>query len=152
MSKKVNSDRISPTRLEDQWHTLLLSAFLKIRDAVQTAKARGLDQKQIGDRIGMDDAQLSRILKGDANITLRTMHKIARAVDCRLDIELTDLTTVKKSNARSWEWSPLKPVPKPPLSFKPVANADFGAGKSQSHGHWIGLKDAAKTGLAKEHA
>lgn len=98
----TNVERISDVELEDHWHGLMLRTFLKIRKAVDDAKDQGLAQKDIAARIGMNEAQLSRLLTGESNVTLKTMHKLARAVDCRIEVELTELSALRKPNSLGW--------------------------------------------------
>jgi len=44
-------------------------------------KAKGITQKQLAKKIGMKESQLSKILAGNANCTLKTITKIEHALD-----------------------------------------------------------------------
>lgn len=44
-------------------------------------KAKGITQKQLAKKIGMKESQLSKILAGDANCTLKTITKIEHALN-----------------------------------------------------------------------
>jgi len=44
-------------------------------------KAKGITQKQLAKKIGMKESQLSKILAGNANCTLKTITKIEHALE-----------------------------------------------------------------------
>ncbi|WP_072500639.1 helix-turn-helix domain-containing protein [Olsenella phocaeensis] len=50
----------------------------------KTMKARGLNRSDVARLMGKKPSQVTRILSGDANITLRTMAEL----DCALDLNL----------------------------------------------------------------
>lgn len=58
----------------------------------------GLTQKNIAARLKRQPAVISRWLSGQENMTVRTMHDLARAMDCRLEINLVPLDQVRPSN------------------------------------------------------
>lgn len=95
MTKKA---AISEQELSERWHTFRLKFFRKLEDAVRQAKNDGIDQKSIAERIGMSEAQLSRVLSGRQNVTLRTMHNIARAIDHRPEIDFISLASLVPTN------------------------------------------------------
>lgn len=45
----------------------------------------GLSQSELAQRMGMDRAQLSRVLSGSGNVTLKTIARLEVALDFRLD-------------------------------------------------------------------
>ncbi|HEX8225718.1 MAG TPA: helix-turn-helix transcriptional regulator [Allosphingosinicella sp.] len=81
--------------LEELYAAFLLKTFRKVSKAVCES---GLDQRQIADRISMDPAQLCKSLSGRHNVTMKTLFKIARAVDHRLDVDLTNLELLRSAS------------------------------------------------------
>lgn len=62
-----------------------------IRLAVAVAKARetaGLSQAELAAAIHTKQSNISRIERGTQNITIGTLGKIAKALHCRLDIQI----------------------------------------------------------------
>lgn len=57
-------------------------------------KASGLTQKQLGELVGISEAQVSLIENGNRNPSFETALKIAEALDC----EYADLITTKRTN------------------------------------------------------
>lgn len=88
--------RISDDDLADSWFKLKHRAFEALTIAFRGSK---LNQADVADRIGKDPAYVSRCLKGQQNLTLRTMSDLARGMNCRLRIELDSLDHIQpKSN------------------------------------------------------
>jgi transcriptional regulator with XRE-family HTH domain len=87
--------RIPEDVLAEQWYGLLHRVLGKLQTAFRNT---GLTQEAIGRRIGKSPAVISRCLRGKENMTLRTMHEIARGMNCRLRIELDALDEVQPSN------------------------------------------------------
>lgn len=54
---------------------------------VALRKARGINQRELSDKLDMDDGSLRRIESGRTNPTITTLRKIAQALDADL-IEL----------------------------------------------------------------
>lgn len=97
-TKKKDPRRIPEDVLNEQWFSLLHSVLGNLQ---ATFRRVGISQEEIGARIGMDPARVSKCLRGQQNMTLKTMHKLARGMDCRLEIALCDLKTLTPSNDRA---------------------------------------------------
>lgn len=67
------------------------SIFAQIRERFSRLKNIGFTQKEFGYRIDMDEGQLSRLLRGHADLRLETLSDLARGLECRIDIQLTTL-------------------------------------------------------------
>jgi transcriptional regulator with XRE-family HTH domain len=94
----VSQSVISPIpkdALTEQWYGLLHRVLGKLQAAFRKS---GLTQEAIGRRIGKSPTVISRCLRGKENMTLRTMHEIARGMNCRLRIELDSLDEVQPAN------------------------------------------------------
>jgi transcriptional regulator with XRE-family HTH domain len=52
--------------------------------------AAGLTYKDVADKLGTSAAYISKVFRGDSNVTIETMVKLARATGGRLDIQVVD--------------------------------------------------------------
>ena len=64
----------------------LLAVRLELRWARQDL---GLSQGELAQRIGVTRQQIALLESPDSNLTLRTLERVARAMDLHLDIQLT---------------------------------------------------------------
>ncbi len=69
------------------------SIFRQIR---QFIKQHGITQKTLAHRIGMNEGQLSRRLRGDYDLRLETLSDLARGLGCRIDVRLECENEVKQ--------------------------------------------------------
>jgi hypothetical protein len=88
---------LSKDTLAEQWFFLLQSVLSALQDAF---RASGYTKEAVAKRIGKDPAFISRCFRGAQNMTLRTMHELARALDCRLRITLEPLNQLTPTNNR----------------------------------------------------
>jgi transcriptional regulator with XRE-family HTH domain len=72
------------------------SIFRQIRLTFARLKQSGLTQKDLATKIGMNEGQLSRRLRGDYDLRLETLSDLARGLDCRIDVKLTPLPGVAR--------------------------------------------------------
>jgi transcriptional regulator with XRE-family HTH domain len=94
----LSIEPISKDLLTLQWYRLLQQVLNKLQLAYRTC---GYTQDAIATRIGKDPATVNRCLRGQqANMTLRTMHDLARGMGFRLRIELDRLDDQPKANRR----------------------------------------------------
>ena len=93
-------ERIPEDVLAEHWFDIRHAAYEELLQAFHEAQKTGLRQDDIATRLGRDKGFISRCLRGEGNITLRTMSNIARAMDCRLDVRLTPLDTPPRANHR----------------------------------------------------
>lgn len=98
MTTHPDSDRIPPEILAEQW----FSFTHRLLGGLQAAFRRsGLSQKDIAKRLDKSPAVISRCLSGQQNMTIRTMHDLARAMDHRLEVHLQPLSELRPTN-----WAP----------------------------------------------
>lgn len=77
-------ESLKDVKLSDD--SLALEHRLDISASVyKRMKELGLNQKELADRTGMNEAQVSRIIRGKQNLTLATLAKIENALDFSLD-------------------------------------------------------------------
>jgi plasmid maintenance system antidote protein VapI len=99
MSTASTMDRIPAARLAEQWFGFLHGLIGTIQQSYLRAQREGtINQKIIARRLGKDPATISRCLSGQQNMTIRTMHDLARAMDCRLQVELVPLSSLPIAN------------------------------------------------------
>lgn len=101
--------RIPEDLLAETWYAFMHELLNEVQRAYRRAHDNSeITQKDIANRLGKSEGFISRCLHGKQNMTVRTMNKIARAMDCRLKISLQDLNDLTMSNAppegRSWEF------------------------------------------------
>ena len=65
--------------------------FRQIHKRLALLKSRGLTQRSLAARLGIDEGQLSRCLRGENDLRLETLSDLARALGCRIDATLTPL-------------------------------------------------------------
>ncbi len=61
-------------------------------------KASNMSNKDMAEKLGTSPAYITKILKGDANLTIESMVKASRAANAKLNISLID----DRESARSW--------------------------------------------------
>lgn len=62
---------------------------LEISDQIfKLIKKKGFNQNQIAQRMGVSESYFSRILNANANLSILSMAKIAKALGCDLTIKL----------------------------------------------------------------
>ena len=70
------------------------SIFRQIRQRFARLKENGFTQKDLATKIGMNEGQLSRRLRGDYDLRLETLSDLARGLDCRIAVTLVPLANV----------------------------------------------------------
>jgi hypothetical protein len=100
MSHLLSAVRIPPEVLSEQWFGFVQGMIAGMQTAYREAQtvAPDFNQKILGQKIGKKASFISRCLSGQQNMTIRTIHDIARGMDCRLDVVLTPLWTLKRAN------------------------------------------------------
>lgn len=106
---ETHATRIPADLLAEFWYGFKHSTLAKLQEAFRHSQ---LSQDEVAARLGKDPAIISRCLRGRTNMTMRTMHDLARAMNCRLRIELDRLDELTPANRRhdaTWQWTPPKP-------------------------------------------
>ena len=86
---------MSKNEMDEFWFRFRRQFFKKIFAAFKTS---GISQKELAEKIGKDPARVSKWLRGDDNMTLRTMYMLARAIEFRPEIRLVPLSSLNQSN------------------------------------------------------
>lgn len=67
--------------------------------ALERARRRtGATYKALAEKLGTSQAYISKVFRGDANLTIESMVKLARATDSHLRIEVVD----RRADAKRW--------------------------------------------------
>ena len=72
--------------------------FRDIRHVLHEKKQAGFTQKQLAQRLGIDEGLLSRRLKGENDLQLETLADLARGLDCKLEVQVVSLSHPKFAN------------------------------------------------------
>ena len=65
------------------------AAFVLVGNVVAAARARnGISQKELSERSGIDQSDISKIERGIANPSVNTLNRIAQALDAKLQISM----------------------------------------------------------------
>ena len=95
MTNYTVAGRLDDAVLAEQWYSFIHKLISQLQHAFRASK---LTQKSIADRLGKRPEVVSRCLAGQKNMTIRTMHDLARAMDCRLEIVVRPLSEVTPTN------------------------------------------------------
>src|SRR3989338_3947150 len=87
--------RISEEQLAEYWFDIRHRVFEQLRTAFHRS---GIKQETIAARLGRNKSLISRWITGQENLTLRTMSYLARAMNCRLEINVRSLAELRPSN------------------------------------------------------
>jgi hypothetical protein len=92
--------RIPPYVLEEQWYGFVHSLIEKMQIAYRNAQKDDpqINQKTIAGRLGKKPSFVSRCLSGQQNMTIRTIHDLARGMECRLNVSFQPLKSLPSSN------------------------------------------------------
>lgn len=66
--------------------------FAIMQAMIDARKATGMTQKQLADATGINQADISKLERGNANPSLRTLQRLASGMGMRLKLEFEPLT------------------------------------------------------------
>ena len=91
--------RIPDEILAEQWFGFVHHLISGMQDVYRTRrKTHGLSQKVLAEKLGKKPSFISRCLSGQQNMTIRTIHDIARAMGCRLEVRFVPLESLRPAN------------------------------------------------------
>ena len=95
--EKTNFEQHREERLKDpefrRKYDALRPKYKLIRALIQRRNELRLSQVQLASIIGKQQPAISRLERGDGNVTLGTLFKVANALNTRLDISLKPKTS-----------------------------------------------------------
>ena len=71
--------------------------FAIIQAMIDARKNSGLTQKQLSERAGIAQGDISKLEKGNANPSLRTLRRLAAAMDMNLRLEFVPIASEQHS-------------------------------------------------------
>jgi transcriptional regulator with XRE-family HTH domain len=86
---------IDKQTLADWRATARLSAIRALKKCIL---ASGVKQHSIATKLGCNDAQLSRLLRGDRNFTIDSLSDVARAIGHRLEVQFCKIPSKPTRN------------------------------------------------------
>lgn len=99
-NKKTNYDiwrqkLLSKPGAQEYYDSLDVEAEM-LKELVEERYKHGLTQQELADLTGIDRADISKIENGNANPTIRTLRRLARALNAELVISIVPINNVTK--------------------------------------------------------
>jgi predicted transcriptional regulator len=82
------AEQLQDPEVRTEWDALE-PEFTIIQAIIDARKNTGLTQKQLSERTGIAQGDISRLENGNANPSLKTLKRLAAAMDMTLKIEFT---------------------------------------------------------------
>ena len=81
----------------------------RVDDAIERlVEKRGLKQQELAERMGVTEGRVSQILSGRENMTLRTLARLAWALDSRLKIQEEPIGPYDMDDEKDFAWTPIR--------------------------------------------
>ena len=110
--KKTLEERIRNYIRENQnsfWFKLEELLYDLTETIYERMKQKGISQRELAKRLGVSDAYISKILKGNENISLKTLLKLALALGLNVEIKMQPIEqrsyrkNDESTSNRSWQ-------------------------------------------------
>ncbi len=110
--KKTLEERIRNYIRENEnsfWFKLEELLYDLTETIYERMKQKGISQRELAKRLGVSDAYISKILKGNENISLKTLLKLALALGLNVEIKMQPIEqmsfrkTEESTSNRSWQ-------------------------------------------------
>ena len=92
--KEFLDEKLKDPEFKKEWDELE-PEFQLIKAMLQGREEQNLSQRQLADRIGVTQSDISKIESGEANPTLETLKKLAKGLGMNLSISFTPITKAK---------------------------------------------------------
>jgi len=86
--KEFLNEQLNDHEIREEWDALE-PEFAIVQAIIDARKIAGLTQKQISERTGITQADISRLENGNANPSLSTLKRLASAMGMTLKLEFT---------------------------------------------------------------
>jgi transcriptional regulator with XRE-family HTH domain len=96
-SKKLQDKVIDAKETDAYWVEKAKLNFAL--DLDKCRKEKGLSGKTLAEKLGTSAAYISKVFRGDANLTLESMVKLAHATGAKVEIRIVPESTVAEQNA-----------------------------------------------------
>jgi len=110
--KKTLEERIRNFIKENEnsfWFKLEELLYDLTETIYERMKQKGISQRELAKRLGVSDAYISKILKGNENISLKTLLKLALALGLNVEIKMQPIEqrsyrkNEESTSNRSWQ-------------------------------------------------
>ena len=81
-------EQLQDPEFRKEWDALE-PEFAIVQALIDTRKTAGLTQKQLSERTGIAQSDISKLENGDGNPSLKTLKRLAYAMDMKLKLEFT---------------------------------------------------------------
>ena len=92
--KEFLDEKLKDPEFKKEWDELE-PEFQLIKGLLQGREEQNLSQRQLADRTGVTQSDISKIESGEANPTLETLKKLAKGLGMNLSISFTPITKAK---------------------------------------------------------
>ena len=92
--KEFLDEKLKNPEFKKEWDELE-PEFQLIKAMLQGREEQNLSQRQLADRTGVTQSDISKIESGEANPTLETLKKLAKGLGMNLSISFTPITKAK---------------------------------------------------------
>jgi len=96
--KEFLNEQLKDPEIRAEWEALE-PEFAIVQAIIDARKNSGLTQKQLSERAGITQADISRLENGNANPSLNTLKRLASAMEMTLKIEFTPLIAANEESA-----------------------------------------------------
>ena len=86
--KEFLNEQLEDPELRAEWD-VLEPEFTIVQAIINARKNAGLTQKQLSERAGIAQSDISKLETGDCNPSLKTLKRLASAMDMTLRVEFT---------------------------------------------------------------
>lgn len=97
VSKKIQAQIEQEIQTDDYWIEKAKLDFAM--DLYRTCKAADINGKSLAEKLGKSAAYISKTFKGDANLTIESMVKLARAAGTNIEIRFDDSAVDKEQDS-----------------------------------------------------
>ena len=95
--KEFLKEQLQNPEVRAEWDALE-PEFAIIQAIINARKNTGLTQKQLSERTGIAQGDISRLENGNANPSLNTLKRLASAMGMNLKLEFTPIQTENRQN------------------------------------------------------
>lgn len=109
MSKEANDALDKAKQTDDYWIARAQLDFAKELNKIRNKT--NINGKTLAQKLGTSAAYISRVLRGDTNLTIESMVKLARATGANVEIKLTHEQAISEPVVTNAIGSKVSPIP-----------------------------------------
>lgn len=93
------NEQMKDPAFKEEWNALE-PEFTIMQAMIDARKASGLTQKQLSERTGIAQADISKLESGNANPSLKTLQRLAAGMGMKVKVEFLPVTYMENQPAR----------------------------------------------------